>query len=261
MHPPAVAAIFSYGQPGPVAVNAASTTASLTKEELKTVAQGCLKFLQSYLQNPLQVLGSGSVHDGDVMFSHFLVTATLCLGLAPRSQILQQLRIGSSFVKGSDGLFWVLIRAEQSKNGKPTMFALASELTSAFDAYLQRVRPRMLGRLPPGAVHDYVFMKRSGAAPRTDFSSSTCLVTQTILGKAVNAHQFRSAVITAFYESGASQSEMDMLANIMAHNPATAKSFYHKPVHTKAAVKASERMVDLLLPQQHRPEATGAALG
>ena len=62
----------------------------------------------------------------------YLVTSTLCLGLAPRSQVLKQLQLGTSFEKNEDdGRYWVRLLAEMSKNGKPTTFALPLELTPA----------------------------------------------------------------------------------------------------------------------------------
>lgn len=227
----------------------------MSKQEFQQVTQVCLSYLAAQMVDWSRGLGSASaagVDAADQNFTHYLVTATLCLGLAPRSQVLQQLQIGSSFTKGADdGRYWIRMLAEQSKNGKPTMFALADELTSAYDAYLQVVRPRLarsgVAATNASADHNYVFMKRNGSVPRTDFSSSTCLVTQSIIGRPINAHAFRSSVITTFYSAGASQADMDVLANIMAHDPATARNFYYKPQHSQAAVQTSQRMVAQLL--------------
>jgi hypothetical protein len=74
------------------------------------------------------------------LYARYLVTATFCLGLAPRSQILKQLRIGSSFVK-ENGRYWMKLLAEQSKDGKPTLLAIPDALTQAYDHYLEHVRP------------------------------------------------------------------------------------------------------------------------
>lgn len=226
----------------------------MTKEELGTVTQASLAYLNSMVGLYADSQSSGSVvpeSNTDILFVHHLITATLCLGLAPRSQVLQQLRIGSSLTKEADGRYWIRMLAEQSKNGRPTMFALAVQLTPAYDVYLEFVRPHLWRRTALAgtgmAQHDYVFFKRNGAAPRTDFSSSTSLVTQQILGRPVNAHAFRSSLITTFYSSGASEAEMSMLASIMAHDPATQRDFYYKPKHSEAAVQASQRMVNQLL--------------
>ena len=53
--------------------------------------------------------------------------------------------------------------------------------------------------------------------------------------------------MTAFYETGASQSEMDVLATIMAHDPTTAKNFYFRPQIAAAAVQTNDKMAELLL--------------
>jgi integrase len=188
--------------------------------------------------------------------------------MAPRCQVFQQLRLGSSFSKEADGLYFVKMLAEQSKNGKPTLFPLAKQLTPAYDAYFEVVRPRLIAaallrrsdnKAPADLEHDYVFCKRNGTAPRLDFSMSTNLVTQAVLGRPINAHAFRSSVITAVYSAGASQADMNMLANIMAHDPATARNFYYKPQHSLAAVKTGQRLAEQLLAAPAADAAAAAA--
>lgn len=76
---------------------------------------------------------------------------------------------------------------------------------------------------------------------------STNLVTQAVLGRPINAHAFRSSVITAVYSLGASQADMNILANIMAHDPATQRDFYYKPQHALAAVYTGQRLAEQLL--------------
>jgi hypothetical protein len=213
---------------------------TMSKEELKRVTSGCLAALTGIIQ-------SGMPAPSDQMFVNYLVTATLCLGLAPRSQVMRQLQIGTTLVKQADGRYWVRMLAEMSKNGKPTMFALPEQLTPAYDSYLAVVRPRLLAGTRVAVTHDYVFFKRNGVAPRPDFGSSTAFVTQQLIGRPINPHAFRSAVITTFYETGATQVEMDTLANIMAHDPSTARQFYYKPVLSQAALQTSQRMVQQLL--------------
>lgn len=255
----------------------------LSKEELQQIAKGCISYFHGYLTQSATTFESSTSSpqsqvspvlqlQSDRIFMAHLVTATLCLGLAPRSQVLKQLRIGSSFVKQTDGRYWIRILAEMSKNGKPTMFAISTQLTAAFDLYFELIRPRLLAQLPrqkqrvidatvtaaaatesqtvlvqTAQDHDYVFVKRNGTAPRVDFSSCTCLVTHRLIGRPINAHAFRAAVVTAFYETGASQSEMDVLATIMAHDPTTAKNFYFRPQIAAAAVQTNDKMAELLL--------------
>ncbi|MDR3571222.1 MAG: hypothetical protein P4L81_03415 [Candidatus Pacebacteria bacterium] len=236
---------------------------TMSKEELQRLAHHCLKLLNSttrWTQEPIahQALAT----ERDVVFVSHLVTATLCLGLAPRSQVLKQLQIGSSFIKNEqDGRYWVRILAEMSKNGKPTMFALPVELTPAYDLYLEVIRPRMLERCGSWNLtkvplrHKYVFSKRNGQAPRAEFSSFTASVTQQVLGRPINAHAFRAAVITTYYQAGASQSEMDTLASIMSHDPSTARNYYFRPQFNQVASLANSKMSNLLL----QPAACAAA--
>jgi len=226
--------------PGRATESSVAPPTTMSKSELKLVTSGCL----SQLERLMRVPDAQCTPSMDQLFVHYLVTATLCLGMAPRSQILRQLRIGTTFLK-DDGFYWLRALAEMCKNGKPIMIALALELTSAFDHYLAVIRPRLLHA--NNREHDYVFFKRNGEAPRIDFSSSTTFVTQQLVGRPINPHAFRSAVITTFYEAGATQSDMDFLARLMAHDASTARNVYYQPVHSQAAVSTSQRMVQHLL--------------
>ena len=201
----------------------------LTGEELTAVARGSLAYLQSREHS---------------YYVHHLVTATLSLGLAPRSQVMKQLQLGSSFVKEADGRYWIKMAADMNKNGKPTCFALPLQLTEPFDYYLESIRPNLLRQ--GDQQHNYVFVKKNGTAPRSDFSELTSIATQQLIHRPVNAHAFRSAVITAFYETGATQSDMDVLANIMAHDSATARSYYFRPHMAKAVVSTNDRLLRVL---------------
>ncbi len=230
---------------------------AMTTQELKQVAQGCLEYLSHAINQSSDAAPPAAAASGnsDRDFAHHVITATLALGLAPRSQILRQMCIGSSLVKENDDRYWICILSQESKNGRATRFALPTQLTPAYDTYLRVVRPRLLaagatsarGAQRDAPDHDFVYCKRDGSAPRADFSSSTCVVTMRILGKAINAHAFRSAVITTFYSSGATTAQMHILASIMAHDPETARQFYYKPMHSQAAVETGQRVLEQLL--------------
>jgi hypothetical protein len=76
----------------------------MTKLELSTVTQASVTFLNNRMRlhaDEYRRITPNS--DSDAHFVHHLITATLCLGLAPRSQVLQQLRIGSSFTRRRTG--------------------------------------------------------------------------------------------------------------------------------------------------------------
>lgn len=224
---------------------------TLTKEDLQKLATGCLAQLKECQEN-----------HSYLNYVKYLATATLCLGLAPRSQVLRELQLGTTLVK-EKGRYWIKMLAELNKNGKPCMMAFPSELTQPYDYYFERVRPELLDnssaakRMGVNSVrqHAYVFFKRNGDAPRPEFSTWTAQVTTQLLGRPINAHAFRAGVITTFYENGASQSEMDVLASLMAHDSATAKLHYFKPQFAKAAVQTNEQMTRLLLPA---PSTTAA---
>ena len=55
-------------------------------------------------------------------FAAYLCTAMLLLTSAPRSQVLSQLQIGSTFSReSSTGQYWIRLKSEQSKHGKPVL--------------------------------------------------------------------------------------------------------------------------------------------
>ncbi len=172
----------------------------LKPEELKKITQGCVE----YLRNSTATVRTDYVA--------FLLTATLCLAMAPRQQVLRQLQLGSSFVKKADGRYWILMLASMNKNGKATTFPIAQELTQAYDFYFETVRPALMGL----KSHAFVFCKRTGDAPGEtfDFSDWTRSVSKTIIGRPVNCHAFRSAFVTAYYQTGANQNEMNALADV-----------------------------------------------
>ena len=112
--------------------------------ELKIVAQKCLHALKEAAAAEVGDATVAVPRARDLAFVNFLVTATLCLAMAPRSQVLKELRLGQTFEKETDGRYWIKMPAELNKNAKPTLFALPIELTTPYDLYIERIRPRLL---------------------------------------------------------------------------------------------------------------------
>jgi hypothetical protein len=118
---------------------------------------------------------------------------------------------------------------------------------SFFSRVIQRLclRPQLLQQ--SGQQHDYVFFKKNGTAPRADFGELTSTATMQTIRQAKNPHAFRSAVVTAFYtKTGATQSDMNTLAQIMAHDPLTARNCYYRPQMAQAASETNARMRKVL---------------
>ena len=185
--------------PASLAPPAASSCNELSKAELQQVTKGCLASLRELMTDP-----SG----GDVeaqkrslrWFQSLLATCMFCLGLAPRSQILKQLRLGTTFTKHADDQkWWASALADMSKNGRPVLFSFPEILTPIIDFFIAKVRPRLLApavsESSESSDHMYLFVKFNGSAPRTDFSGLTSAATQYTIGRPVNAHAFRSAVM------------------------------------------------------------------
>jgi len=116
--------------------------------------------------------------------------------------------------------------SHMNKNGKATTFSLAKELTPAFDLYLETIRPQLLG----SKQHDFLFCKRNGDPPSEafDFSDWTRSVTKELIARPINAHAFRGGIVKAFHKTGATQVQMNDLADVMGHDPATARNHYYR---------------------------------
>jgi integrase len=103
--------------------------------------------------------------------------------------------------------YLIKMSAEQSKVSQPILLVIPEVLTTKFDFYLARV-------LPPsdsGGARP-IFLQREGQ-PRQDFSSATRAVTQHLIGRAFNAHQFRHCIATLFHaRSDSSDAMMRQLA-------------------------------------------------
>jgi hypothetical protein len=187
--------------------------------------------------------------EGAKLYARYLVTLTLLLGLAPRSQVLKGMQMGSTFLRdsGGSGSYCIRMPAEMSKNHKPTVLPLHACLTPLYDHYFARVRPLLLRGLPPSHDTRHVFVKEDGRGPRAEFSSWTRQVTREALGKAYNAHAFRHAVITSLYEAGSTQAQMDQLATLMQHDVSVARDVYFRPQMMQAASAAAARLAELVM--------------
>jgi integrase len=179
-------------------------------------------------------------------YARYLVTLTLLLGLAPRSQVLKAMQLGTTFIKGGTA-YSIRMPAEMSKSNKPTVIPLHARLTPLYDHYFAAVRPVLLRGLPDERDSRYVFLKEDGTGPRPEFSSWTRHVTSEVLNKSYNAHSFRHAVITSLYEAGSTQAEMDQLAILMQHDASVARDVYFRPQMWQAANQATSRLAALMM--------------
>lgn len=222
----------------------------LSTTELQQVAKFCLASLRKLMSTVSSTsIDAATQAVRDRYYMCLMVTAIFALGCAPRSQVVQQLEIGSSLQKKEDGLYWVTLLASQSKSNRPVLISLQS-LTEPLDYYITIVRPRLLAPASADvpATHNFLFVNRDGS-PRSEFRSCTRLVTQQCLGRmgGVNPHSFRAATVTTLWEAGASTSELTCLSDIMAHDVATQQRAYWKPERQQAAIRTSEKLKNLLL--------------
>lgn len=214
----------------------------MTKVELQSVLTGCMRYLSAATSDGRSAT---SVKEA-LRYTAYLITAFLCLGFAPRSQVLAQLQLGTSLTRDSPtSPYWIRLRSEQSKNGKPVLLPVPDRLTSFFSHYITITRAAIirLASAPAGADKNYLFLRKTGEGPRlTGFSDMTRYVTRMLINREVTCHAFRSTIITVFYQSGASQADMTNLARLMSHDPQTARNYYFRPLYQQTIQEASSRL-------------------
>ena len=71
-------------------------------------------------------------------------------------------------------------------------------------------------------------------------------MSKALIGRPVNCHAFRGALVTTYYTSGATQNDMNALAAVMAHDPATARDYYFKADAQKQALEVNDTMREAL---------------
>jgi integrase len=172
--------------------------------------------------------------------------------LAPRQQVFRQLTTDTLVAPRLDGAnenslnnnnnssnknYTIRMSAEHSKVGCPVLLRVPDILTARLEFYLFRILP---------ADHvGHLFLQR-GNKPRKDFSSATRAVTKHLIGRAINAHQFRHCIATLFYgRRDSSDVLMRQLADTMNHDSQTQMQFY---VHQQR-LESQERMQSMLMEQ------------
>jgi hypothetical protein len=196
----------------------------LTKNHLRQVVQACLGQLDT-LGKKLAAAGGTGVATRSLakQYTSYLITLSFVMLLGPRQQVFQQLVIGESFIKSKDGVYSIMLKSHQTKNGKAVLLRVPPLLTAHYHVYLSVVRPLLVD---PANDSGALFVQRNNTN-RVDFTGITKAITNSILGFAVNSHAFRHALATSFYQTpGSNDKMMRDLASVMNHDPETQKNFY-----------------------------------
>jgi hypothetical protein len=240
---------------------------------------GCLRYLDAAISDNRTLTSFKEA----MKMAAYLVTGMLLLTSAPRSQVLAALRIGSTFTRETEtGRYWVRLKSEQSKNCKPILLVVPDVLSKHIDHYISNGRETIIAKSSnPGSDGAYLFLKRDSSGPRKQFSEWTRYVTKKVIGRAISAHTFRSSLITNYYQSGASEAEMVIiaqytldiflvhqqeymflpcalisfhcclrqitLARVMAHDSTTARQYYYRPIFKQSVLDTNRKMEEMLL--------------
>jgi hypothetical protein len=213
-----------------------TSQATMTAKELTTVVRGCLSVLDAVMQKEEE--GQLGLLKSDARrFTEYFITVCFALLLAPRQQVFRAMTMECLEPPrdGKTSTYIVRLSAERSKVGHPVLLRVPDVLTAKFAFYL--------GRVLPAGHAGHIFLQRSGE-PRQDFSSATRAVTKQLIGRAVNAHQFRHCITTLFHgRKDTSDLMMRQLAETMNHDRETQVQFY---VHQQR-LEAQEGMQRMLM--------------
>jgi hypothetical protein len=211
----------------------------MTAAELTTVVRGCLVVLDEVMQRSTLSEALGLLKSDARRFTEYFITVCFALLLAPRQQVFRAMRMECLEQPrgGKTTTYTIRLSAERSKVGHRVLLRVPEVLTAKFDFYLGHV-------LPAGRT-GHVFLQRGGE-PRQDFSSATRATTKQLIGRAVNAHQFRHCITTVFHSrTDTSDLMMRQLAETMNHDRETQMQFY---VH-QGRLEAQERLQAMLMEQ------------
>ena len=168
----------------------------MTRDEQHACLAACSQRLQQLRAVPLHQWTIGQRRS----FEAHLVTALFLVLAGPRSQILAQMKVGSTLLRpgapgnGSpQGCYEVQIRARDTKSKKQ------GALLSIPAEYSQHLAYFIAAFLPEGWT-GHVWLQRNNK-PRTAFTDLTRLVTQSVLGRGIATHRFRHSEVSARPES------------------------------------------------------------
>ena len=216
-----------------------TSQATMTAEELTTVVRGCLSVLEAVMRKKEETGTIGLLKSDAKRFTEYFITVCFALLLAPRQQVFRAMTMESLErpLEGVTSTYIIRLSAERTKVGHPVLLRVPDVLTAMFDFYI--------GHILPAGHSGHVFLQRS-AEPRQDFSSATRAVTKQLIGRAVNAHQFRHCITTLFHgRKDTSDLMMRQLAETMNHDRETQVQFY---VHQQR-LEAQEGMQRMLMEQ------------
>ena len=164
----------------------------MTRDEQHACLAACSQRLQQLRAVPLHQWTIGQRRS----FEAHLVTALFLVLAGPRSQILAQMRVGSTLLRpGAPGngspqdCYEVQIRARDTKGKKQgALLSIPAEYSQHLAFFIQAF-------LPEGWT-GHVWLQRNNK-PRTAFTDLTRLVTLSVIGRGIATHKFRHSEVTA----------------------------------------------------------------
>ena len=212
-------------------------------EDLPPIIKGCLAQLQILISTTQLPNFSGNdqfMKD----FADYLLVATMAM-TGDRSQVLRRMCKSTLFPPGhpsnkSDGCFVVKIQAGFMKMRAAHLRVLPSELTDAYDCYLNRVlfeehEWRLTTPATPSTV-TAIFLCAKKRAPLLELRGRVQTTTGKILSHKVNPHRLRHANITITDMNGSAE-DMKLAVRHNGHSEKTQQKYYvhHKTIQNQTA--------------------------
>ena len=205
----------------------------MTRDEQHACLATCSQRLQQLRAVPLHQWTIGQRRS----FEAHLVTALFLVLAGPRSQILAQMKMGSTLLcpgapgnRSPQGCYEVQIRARDTKGKKQ------GALLSIPAEYSQHLAFFIAAFLPEGWT-GHVWLQRNNK-PRTAFTDLTRLVTQSVLGRGIATHKFRHSEVTA-----RSESDSAVLAAVQGNSVGVQRQVYRVQDIREAQQRFADEMM------------------
>lgn len=236
-----------------------------TQEELSLLAKSSLDYMKEVIQLPSILQQDKSAA---LLFAQYLLMSLLTLTATPRSQILKVLNMGITAASNRTAsinldeqptvtLFYeedhyiVRVPAALSKDRQPVVLRIPDLLTEYFNFYLKYVRGLLLPKHTTFIDLGYFFTSSIGGS-KSSFVSWTNKISQLVIGREINPHNFRASVVSMYYKntnnnsSSSSDRDMLILSQLMSHSPQVQQQYYFKVQREQESKRVNEQISQML---------------
>jgi hypothetical protein len=165
-------------------------------------------------------------------FTKHLFVASLLYLPPQRTQVFEEMRYHSTFVRGENGVWACRLSGNLVKDGQPVVLHVPDILCKYFDVYEQTIRPIRIQNALENGLHDpgYVFCSVKHLNKFSDFLGWSKQITKRYIGREIATHKFRHSMHDAIYQAAPNdRASHELLARQMGHTSEVAQRYYRIP--------------------------------